>query len=116
MICIYNTLYGQVKLLQPGNREWVTVIESFNASGRALPPYLIFKCKDVMCSPAASGIKMARDRMSFKSAGFHQEADNVSRIQTQHLFQLKDYALTFIGENSYVHLHDNTSRVTRVAG
>src|SRR6187402_44595 len=29
--------------IQPGNREWVTVIESVSATGRVLPPLIIFK-------------------------------------------------------------------------
>jgi hypothetical protein len=37
--------YGRRSVLQPGNREWVTAIESINASGWALPPTLIFKGK-----------------------------------------------------------------------
>ena len=30
---------------QPGNREWVTLIECISQSGRVLPPYIIFKAK-----------------------------------------------------------------------
>jgi hypothetical protein len=37
--------YGKRSMLQPGNREWVTVVESINAAGWALPPYIIFKGK-----------------------------------------------------------------------
>lgn len=37
--------YGRRSLLQPGNREWVTVIECTNAAGWALPPCVIFKGK-----------------------------------------------------------------------
>ena len=37
--------YGQRVLLQPRNREWVTVIECTNATGWALPPCVIFKGK-----------------------------------------------------------------------
>ena len=37
--------YGKRASLQPGNREWVTVIESVSASGRVLSPYIIFKGK-----------------------------------------------------------------------
>ena len=37
--------YGRRSILQPGNREWVTSIETINATGWALPPYLIFKGK-----------------------------------------------------------------------
>jgi hypothetical protein len=37
--------YSRPHLLQPGNREWVTAIESVNASGWALPSYIIFKAK-----------------------------------------------------------------------
>lgn len=39
---------GRRGVLQAGNREWVTVIESICASGRALPPYIIFKGKNFM--------------------------------------------------------------------
>ncbi|EDN08447.1 conserved hypothetical protein [Histoplasma mississippiense (nom. inval.)] len=35
--------YGRATLIQPGNREWVTAIESVNASGWAPPPYIILK-------------------------------------------------------------------------
>jgi hypothetical protein len=35
--------YGRPKLLQPGNREWVTAIEAVNSTGWALPSYVIFK-------------------------------------------------------------------------
>jgi hypothetical protein len=37
--------YGRRSVLQPGNHEWVTAIESISASGWALPPTLIFKSK-----------------------------------------------------------------------
>ena len=35
--------YSRPHLLQPGNREWVTAIEAVNATGWALPSYIIFK-------------------------------------------------------------------------
>ena len=35
--------YTRPKLLQPGNREWVTSIEAVNSTGWALPSYIIFK-------------------------------------------------------------------------
>ena len=38
--------YGRRAILQPGNREWVTTIESINATGWALPPCVIFKGKN----------------------------------------------------------------------
>ena len=37
--------YGRRSCLQPGNREWVTVIECINASGWVLSPCIIFKGK-----------------------------------------------------------------------
>jgi hypothetical protein len=37
--------YARPKLLQPGNREWVTAIEATNSTGWALPSYVIFKAK-----------------------------------------------------------------------
>jgi hypothetical protein len=33
---------GRPKAIQPGNREWTTVIQGINAAGWAIPPYLIF--------------------------------------------------------------------------
>jgi hypothetical protein len=33
------------KAVQPGDREWVTVIQGINAAGWAIPPYLILKAK-----------------------------------------------------------------------
>ncbi|OQE05280.1 hypothetical protein PENFLA_c027G08879, partial [Penicillium flavigenum] len=40
-----SEFYGRRALLQPGNREWVTVIECTNAAGWTLPPCVIFKGK-----------------------------------------------------------------------
>ncbi|EED11907.1 conserved hypothetical protein [Talaromyces stipitatus ATCC 10500] len=37
--------YARLKLLQPGNREWVTAIEATNSTGWAVPSYIIFKAK-----------------------------------------------------------------------
>ena len=31
------------KAIQPGNCEWVTVIQAINAMGWAIPPFIIFK-------------------------------------------------------------------------
>ncbi|KAJ8113250.1 hypothetical protein OPT61_g4571 [Boeremia exigua] len=33
---------GRPKAVQPGNREWVTVIQGINAAGWAIPPFIIF--------------------------------------------------------------------------
>src|SRR5438876_7493949 len=34
---------GRPRTIQPGNREWVTVIESISARGEAIPPLIIFE-------------------------------------------------------------------------
>jgi hypothetical protein len=34
---------GQPKTVQQGNREWTTVIQGINATGWAIPPFIIFK-------------------------------------------------------------------------
>jgi hypothetical protein len=36
---------GRSKAIQPGNREWTTVIQGINAAGWAIPPFLIFAGK-----------------------------------------------------------------------
>jgi hypothetical protein len=33
---------GRLKAIQPGNREWVTLIAAINAAGWSVPPFLIF--------------------------------------------------------------------------
>jgi hypothetical protein len=38
-------IYGRHSLLQPGNRDWVTTIESINSTGWALPACIIFEAK-----------------------------------------------------------------------
>ncbi|KAF6514198.1 hypothetical protein HZS61_006454 [Fusarium oxysporum f. sp. conglutinans] len=32
---------GRPKVVQPGNREWITVIQAINAEGQAIPPFII---------------------------------------------------------------------------
>ena len=34
---------GRPRTVQPGNREWVTIIEAINALGVAIPPLIIFE-------------------------------------------------------------------------
>jgi len=36
---------GRPKAIQPGDREWVTVIAAINAAGWSVPPFLIFAGK-----------------------------------------------------------------------
>jgi hypothetical protein len=46
---ICSTKYhGKRTFLQAGNREWVTVVETINAEGGILPPYLTFKGKALL--------------------------------------------------------------------
>src|SRR6478735_8016307 len=37
---------GRLKQVQPGNREWITVIEGVNAEGQLIPPFIIGAGKD----------------------------------------------------------------------
>ena len=36
---------GKSYIIQPGNRDWVTVVECINATSKALPPMIIFSGK-----------------------------------------------------------------------
>jgi hypothetical protein len=36
---------GRPKSIQPGNREWATVVAAINAAGWAIPPFLILTGK-----------------------------------------------------------------------
>ena len=40
-----SKIQGRPSLVQPGNREWVTVVETINAYGWVLPPMIIFAGK-----------------------------------------------------------------------
>ena len=43
MVVTSSERHGKAKAKQPGNREWVTVIQGVNARGWAIPPYIIVK-------------------------------------------------------------------------
>jgi hypothetical protein len=36
---------GRPKSVQPGSREWVTVIEAISVEGQSIPPFIIVKGK-----------------------------------------------------------------------
>ncbi len=41
MVVTSSERSGRPKLAQPGNREWVTVIQSINSQGWAIPPFIV---------------------------------------------------------------------------
>ena len=41
---------GKQKKLQPGDREWVTLVQGVSATGRVIPPFLIFARKVLITS------------------------------------------------------------------
>jgi hypothetical protein len=41
---------GKQKKLQPGDREWVTLVQGASATGRVIPPFLIFAGKVLITS------------------------------------------------------------------
>jgi hypothetical protein len=41
MVVIGTDRRGRPKSVQPGNREWITVIQAINTEGRAIPPVII---------------------------------------------------------------------------
>ena len=41
---------GRPKAIQPGNREWATVIQGINATGWAIPPFIILKARHHLSS------------------------------------------------------------------
>ena len=43
MVVTSSDRVGKAKAVQPGNREWVTVIQAVNSQGWAVPPYIIIK-------------------------------------------------------------------------
>lgn len=43
VVVIGSKRRNRPKAIQPGNREWVTVIQAINAIGWAIPPFIIFK-------------------------------------------------------------------------
>lgn len=45
MVITASEGYGKKKRIQPGNREWVTVIQGVGALGRWIPPFVVFAGK-----------------------------------------------------------------------
>ncbi|KAK1917292.1 hypothetical protein P3342_000005 [Pyrenophora teres f. teres] len=45
MVITASEGYGKKKRIQPGNREWVTVIQGVGALGRRIPPFVVFAGK-----------------------------------------------------------------------
>lgn len=43
MVITSSDRVGKAKAVQPGNREWVTVIQAVNSQGWTVPPYIIVK-------------------------------------------------------------------------
>jgi hypothetical protein len=41
IVIISSDRRGKPKSVQPGNREWVTVIEAINAEGQAIDPFIV---------------------------------------------------------------------------
>ncbi|KAF4416016.1 Tigger transposable element-derived 6 [Fusarium acutatum] len=40
-VVIGSQRYGKLKSVQPGSREWITVIQAINAEGQAIEPFII---------------------------------------------------------------------------
>ena len=43
LIIIYSEKHKKAKAIQPGNREWFTIIECINVSGWCIPLFMIIK-------------------------------------------------------------------------
>jgi hypothetical protein len=41
---------GRAKKVQPGNREWATVIQGVNSQGWAIPPFIVVKGQNHLSS------------------------------------------------------------------
>jgi hypothetical protein len=41
MVVIGSERQGRPKSVQPGNREWITVIQVINSGGQSIPPFII---------------------------------------------------------------------------
>ncbi len=42
MVITGSEAAGRKKVIQPGNREWVTIIQGVGATGHLIPPFVIF--------------------------------------------------------------------------
>jgi hypothetical protein len=59
---------GRPKTIQPGNREWVTLIAAINAAGWSVPPFLIFAGKyhlSAWCEGAEIPTWQGTDRLDY---------------------------------------------------
>ena len=46
MVVTHTDKRGKPKTTQPGNREWITVIQGVNSQGWAIPPFIVFAGKN----------------------------------------------------------------------
>jgi hypothetical protein len=60
-VVTYADYYRRRAKIQPGNREWVTAIETISAGGWALPPTIIFKAKTYNLAWFSSQINYPRN-------------------------------------------------------
>ncbi len=61
---------SKAKSLQPGNREWATVIEAVSGAGETVPPYIIFSGKQHLSSLYTEKKLPETWRISFSESGW----------------------------------------------
>lgn len=59
VICLEKP--GKAKKLQPGDREWATLVQAVGATGKRVPPFIIFASKVLISAWFELGIP--RDRV-----------------------------------------------------
>lgn len=96
---------GRARTIQPGNREWVTVIEAVNAKGWTVPPFVIFAGKLHQMTWYQAGLP-ATWKIAVSENGWTNDELGLQWIQhfhqnTEHVRKGKWRLLIFDGHGSH---------------
>jgi hypothetical protein len=81
---------GEAISCQPGNREWVTVIEAISRTGRLLPAFVIFQGKRMQ--DQCVNLKMDRDmKITVSEKGWTDSELSLPTIKTTMTQQLSQF-------------------------
>ncbi|KAL0929782.1 transposase [Colletotrichum truncatum] len=112
---------SNTKMTQPGNREWVTVIQAINSQGESIPPYIIVAGQhfDIYTKPRTSGkyrLLVVNSHESHHSAAFelfYQENNIITLCMpahSSHLLQPLDVGCFQPLKNAYGRQIENKMR------
>lgn len=106
-VVIESDQAGRPKTTHPGNREWVTAIETISARGEAIPPLIIFEVVIYQAAwyenglPSNWSITVSENGWTYKEIGFEWLVNTFDRYTKDRT--IGRYRLLILdGHGSYV--------------